>query len=455
MFYRLKQFILLIGDLTTLYIGLYLGVTLRFFSVPGDRFTRLLSPFTLLFTVAVVIMFIIGLYDVGRARNTARFFQNIVISAAIWFVLSVIFFYADPTATVSPKTTLFLTTISGFGLLSVWRAIYNRFLSKNLLRTPIVFVGFNDEIRELVEVIVKNPERGYIAAGIVASTNGGLSLPFGDTLEDLIKQTNGNYPGIIVTSEHAASKPEILRQLYQALFQQVSIIPLAEFYENFFRRIPPFTFTEDWFITHLKEQTRKMYDRFRIIADVFIAVLTGIFFLFTFPFIALAVKLSSSGPIFFTQKRIGRNGQIFSIIKYRTMKALDKSGSAETSGPQYAKVNDDRITGVGKFLRRTRLDEIPQFWNILRGEMAVVGPRPERPEFVEVLIKQMPFYSLRHLVKPGITGWAQLQHSYYGTIEENLVKLQYDLYYIKNRGPLLDIAIILRTFSVLLRFMGR
>jgi len=152
---------------------------------------------------------------------------------------------------------------------------------------------------------------------------------------------------------------------------------------------------------------------------------------------------------------VGRNGKIFKVHKYRTMRALSADGGAELNGPQWANDKDERITAVGKFLRRTRLDEIPQFINILRGEMSIIGPRPERPQFVEQLKEKMPFYDLRHLVKPGLTGWAQLHESYYGTMDENLKKLEYDLYYIKNRSWLLDGIILLRTINVLMRMIGR
>lgn len=198
-----------------------------------------------------------------------------------------------------------------------------------------------------------------------------------------------------------------------------------------------------------------MYDRFRLLADYLAAIIIGIFFIITFPFVATAIKLNSKGSIFFRQARVGRNGKIFLIYKYRTMKSLNADGSAETNGPQYASEKDSRITTVGKFLRATRLDEIPQFINIFKNEMGLIGPRPERPEFVQKLTELMPFYPLRHLVKPGLSGWAQLQRGYYGTLDENLGKLEYDLFYIKNRGPLLDIAIVLKTFSVILGMIGR
>ena len=198
-----------------------------------------------------------------------------------------------------------------------------------------------------------------------------------------------------------------------------------------------------------------MYDRFRILVDYILAFFMGLVCACLFPFIALLIKLDSRGAIFFRQTRVGRNGRLFTIYKFRTMQSLTKEGSAELAGPRFASVNDARITRVGQFLRKTRLDELPQCFNILKGEMSLIGPRPERPEFVDKLTAEMPFYSLRHLLKPGLTGWAQIHRSYYGNIEENLFKLQYDLFYLKNRGFILDCVIILRTINTLLRFAGR
>ncbi len=455
MFFRLKQLILLAGDLCALYAGLYLGVTVRYLHWPDATIINLIGPLTLLFALAVIILFIIGFYDIGKARNTSAFFQKIILTAGIWLIISILFFYTNPNATVSPKTTLLLIAICGFGSLATWRALYNHFLSANLLRTPVIFVGFNHEIEELADVMMKVPERGYMVSGLVTDVDTGLNLPTAETLDDLIKKNNDAYPNLIVISEQASNNATLLNSLYRALNQQVGIIPLAEFYENFFKRIPPYTFSEYWFVTHLNEQTKKIYDRFRILFDISITLIMGAVFVVVFPFIALITKITSPGPIFFTQMRVGRMGKSFRIYKFRTMRALTAGGSAELQGPQYAAFNDTRITLFGNFLRKSRLDELPQFINILKGEMAVIGPRPERPEFVEKLTVAMPFYPLRHLVKPGITGWAQLQKSYYGTIEENLVKLEYDLYYIKNRSLILDVVIILRTFEVLLRMMGR
>lgn len=447
--YRLKQLTILIGDLILLYLGLYLGVFLRYLNSPAaTEISNLINPFSVLFVLAITIIFIAGLYDLGQAKNNLEFFKKISIVASIWTMLGVFYFYIFGDNQINPKTILILTALIGFGLIALWRYFYNSFISFNILKTRVAFIGYSPAIKQIMEVIIAKPQIGYEIIGVVSSAPCEIK-----TTPD-IKSLNSQ-PDLIVLDFNYQKNDLQTKELYQNIFKQTSIIELADFYEIIFRRLPPFTFSESWFLTKFQEQSKKMYDRFRLISDYLAAVIIGVFFLLTFPIISLAIKLNSSGPIFFRQARVGRNGKIFFIYKYRTMKALNTDGSAETNGPQYAKEKDQRITTVGKFLRATRLDEIPQFINIFKNEMGLIGPRPERPEFVQKLTELMPFYPLRHLVKPGLSGWAQLQRGYYGTLDENLGKLEYDLFYIKNRGPLLDIAIVLKTFSVILGMIGR
>lgn len=446
---------LLIGDLLALYAGLFVAAAVRFWRLtPGDLFATLAIAFFWLFALAAVTMFIVGLYDIGRSRNSVAFFQKIGVSAAIWTLLGVIYFYINPRATLTPKTLLVLTTIFGFGLLALWRFLYNRFLSTTIWQTTVAFAGITPEVEELIELFAKEPERGFITLGVIGQAAHASALS-ATTLRELVSKTGGRTPEIIVIAPHLTGSSTLNQELYQVLFKQVGIIELAAFYETVFRRVPPFTFSESWFVTHLSEQRKKMYDRFRFLADYTAGFVMAAITIVTFPLVALGIKLTSSGPIFFKQERVGRGGKKFFMHKYRTMQALTKEGSAELSGPQWASHNDSRITPFGKFLRRTRIDEWPQFVNLLRGDMSLIGPRPERPEFVQQLTGEMPFYMLRHLIKPGLTGWAQLQRSYYGSVSENLQKLEYDLYYVKNRGAWLDLAITLRTLSVLATFSGR
>lgn len=449
--YRLKQLTILLGDLILLFTGLYLGVFFRYLDRPtADIISNLINPFTILFLLAITIIFITGLYDQGRSKNNLEFFKKIINAAIVWTILGVFYFYIFGGSQINPKTILILTAVFGFGLIALWRYFYNRFVSVNILKTKVAFIGYSPEIKRIIEIITDKPQIGYEVVGIIETNNLASNIGAVSSLKKL------QYKPDLIVLEFNYQKDELLiKELYQNIFKQTSIIELADFYEIIFRRLPPFTFSESWFLTKFQEQSKKMYDRFRLLTDYIAAVIIAIFFVTTFPLIAIIIKLNSKGPIFFRQARVGRNGKIFFIYKYRTMKALSADGSAETHGPQYASEKDQRITAVGKFLRATRLDEIPQFINIFKNEMGLIGPRPERPEFVEKLTELMPFYPLRHLVKPGCTGWAQLQRGYYGTLDENLGKLEYDLFYIKNRGPLLDFAIILKTFSVILGMIGR
>lgn len=457
MYYRIKQLMILVGDMLAMYAGMFLALLIRYQGIPLTSAVLPLAYYaSFLFAVAVVILFIAGLYDIGQSKNNRTQFIKIGLSGLAWMLISIIFFYSRSAADITPKTTLALITLCSFSLIAVWRAFYNRFLSASFLKTNIIFAGITPETIELINLLTKQPQHGYHVLGYVASLNSRLTdspLPQAETISELIKQTT--QPEMIIIAPQLTGNQAVLSDLYQAIFQQVSVITLADFYEQIFGRVPPLTFSEAWFVINLREQQKKIYDRARIIFDNLVAIIMGLVFIITFPFVALAIKLSSPGPILFKQTRIGRGEQPFTIFKYRTMQALTVNGSAEMNGPQFASVGDVRITSIGSFLRSTRIDELPQFWNILRGEMALIGPRPERPEFVAELKREMPFYALRHLIKPGLTGWAQLHHSYYGTISENLLKLQYDLFYIKNRGLLIDLSITLKTISVLVRFMGR
>ncbi|MFA7653555.1 MAG: sugar transferase [Candidatus Magasanikbacteria bacterium] len=455
---RLKQITLIAGDLVALLLGLFLALSERYLFSHGSPDTALLWPMLQLFIGAVVVMFVAGLYDIGQNRNNRTFFQKIIIAGGSWIILGILYFYLRPSIGVSPKTILILTALNGFGILTLWRYLYNRFLSTGILKINVAFTGVTTEILELIKLIETEPARGYQVIGFISAESLPAQLNHyqtAPTLKLLLQKNNSQVPQIIVTAPMLYKNVQLLKELYEQLFSQATVVTLAKFYEEIMGRIPPFTFSEGWFLNNLNEQQKKIYDRSRIIIDSILAVIMAIFFGITFPFIYWAIRFTSPGPIFFRQARVGRNGTIFYIYKYRTMKALNADGSAETDGAKFAAKNDIRITAVGKFLRQTRLDEIPQFINIFKNEMAIVGPRPERPEFVAELTRQMPFYSLRHLIKPGLTGWAQVQNSYYSTLEESLRKLEYDLFYIKNRAFWLDMAIILRTINTVLGMRGR
>ena len=250
----------------------------------------------------------------------------------------------------------------------------------------------------------------------------------------------------VVTCIGGKISEEAMRQLMECLSLGVRVSDFANFVERNFFQVPVENIRAEWFLQADLELTQPLYLGLKRGTDIATALLGLVIGGPLLLLAAVAIKLESRGPAFYSQVRAGLHNRPFRILKLRSMR-LD----AEKDGPRWARSSDHRVTRVGAFLRRTRLDEVPQFWNILRGEMSVVGPRPERPEFVEKLAGEIPFYNQRHLVKPGLSGWAQINYPYGASVEDALSKLKYDLYYIKNSSPGLDLQIILRTLGAMMR----
>lgn len=243
--------------------------------------------------------------------------------------------------------------------------------------------------------------------------------------------------------------------LFSILTSGATIIDLEEFYERTLNKVSPEMLNDPWFIRNLESMTRDVYLVSKRILDTAIALIGLALFLPIIALAAAAIKLDSKGPVLYKQQRVGKDGKPFIIYKLRTMQALAPDGSAEPEGPQWAEPGTDpRVTRVGRILRRWRIDELPQLWNVLKGDMSFVGPRPERPEFVAELSKRIPYYNMRHLVRPGMTGWAQINYGYGRSIEDARIKLQYDIYYARNRSIVLDLAIILKSIKTLFTTTG-
>ena len=459
--YRIKQLILILGDLGSFYIGLWVALALRHLSTPTlDYYIDHISPFFWIFLLWVVVNFINGILDLEKVRPTITFYRRVLESGFIAGLIGIAFFYIfRNTLVLTPKTILGLPVLFGYGCSVLWRQLYMYAFGKYKLQTNVLFIGYSKEVNDLLAVMKEQPERGYHCAAIVD--------PQIDKLEgypeiDTYKQLKTIRPIIstknikmVVISPHLKQHEETLRELYELLFWSVQLTDLSGFYQVLTGRIPPSTFSEGWFLEHLRNQRQPGYTFLRRMVDyVAGTILLALLILFT-PIVALAIKLSSKGPVFYSQDRIGEKGQRFRLHKFRSMYSLSDDGSAETDGVEFAKVNDERITAVGKVLRKTRIDEWPQAINLLRGDVTLIGPRPERPQIVRDLEERMPCYSLRHIIRPGITGWAQVHQHYTDNLETSLEKLQFDLFYIKNRSFLLDLSILLRTINVVFRMMGQ
>lgn len=270
--------------------------------------------------------------------------------------------------------------------------------------------------------------------------------------KELESELDKSWSAIIVGLHPSSMTPELVSTLMGARLAGNFVLDLSEFYEMMWRKVPVEYLQPYWFVFEkgFYLLSNPFGSRLKRLTDVFLSILL---FLITWPIILLAmimIGIDSKGPIFYRQTRTGKNNEPFSILKFRSMTV-----NAEAKGAQWAQANDSRVTRVGRWIRLTRIDELPQLWNVLRGDMSFIGPRPERPEFNEELEKQIPYYRLRYLVRPGISGWAQTRYPYGASIEDAREKLCYDLFYIKNYSLLLDISIILKTVKVVLFGKGR
>ena len=318
----------------------------------------------------------------------------------------------------------------------------------------MIIVGARSAPLELARTIVQSPELGYNVVALFELN--GKSVPewvsdsgilIGKNLSQLRKIIKEREINSVVVSNELY--PKVFGSLYRIIPAGADFYNLATFWEELNRSIPISEANEIWFLDNLRGVRKRLYEVRKRIMDVIFSIGFGVFVALLLPFIALGIKLSGSGPIFYKQRRVGKDGKIFEIIKFRTMVP-----NAEKSGAKWAKKDDPRVTKFGKFLRVTRLDELPQLSNVLKGDMSFIGPRPERPEFVGRLSKKIPHYNLRHLIRPGLSGWAQVNYPYGASEEDAWKKLRYDLYYLKNRSLLLDVEIFLKTIRVVISRKG-
>lgn len=276
--------------------------------------------------------------------------------------------------------------------------------------------------------------------------------PVKSSIADLDVQLNKLWSGVVVGVRSSQVSSDVLQILMQAKFSGHGVMDLGRFYEKHWLKVPVYFLDPEWFISSegFESISHPVALRVKRIFDIILSIVIFVPALPLMLLTAVLVKLESPGPVIYKQIRTGKNGHLFSIYKFRSMRS-----DAEKDGAKWAQKNDSRITRVGKFIRLTRLDELPQLWNVLKGDMSFVGPRPERPEFNEMLAKEIPFYNLRHMMQPGLTGWAQVLYPYGASVDDSREKLQYELYYAKHYNLMMDLIIFLKTIRVVLFGRGR
>ncbi len=441
MFKRLKQIILLAGDFFFLNLALFLALALRYPQETWrENFTGHLPYFLVVFLIWLVFFYINDLYNLNLGLRRRKFFLQTMSAAGLSSLFSIIYFYLNVQSTIAPKTNLFIFIAIFILLFFIWRSLYQAVVKSVLPKNNLAIIGQNEYTTKILQELENNPGAGYATALIFKNA---------DEVESLVSLVKEKNIKTIVLCDDFGQSEKTREALFDCLAFNLSFFDYPGFYELLSGKVPVEAIGPSWFLDNIKEGERNYFNFLKRITDFTGALIIFIISLPFWPLIALIIKMGSRGPVLFKQARYGQNEKIFKILKFRTMRINNNDGAPTEEG-------DKRITSFGNFLRKTRLDEIPQVINILKGEMSFIGPRPERPEIVAELEKQIPFYKTRLLIKPGISGWDQVSGIYHSpSLEDTLEKLQYDLFYLKHRSLYLDLAITLKTIATVLGRGGR
>ena len=419
---------IILGDLVSFCIAMMTTIGLRVNTEITSKIATIhMEAFLILYFSWALIFYLFGLYDIFNIKPNIPHLKRFGWAIITVFVWGIVFFYIFPSFGIAPKTNLvILTSIFGILSFSIRRLIY----VLNLNQKKAILVGDEKFLGELSDKIKQNPQIGL------------KIISYNEDSRSIFEKYHNIRRSIFILDKNnfEFNEPEIQK----ILSNKNEILDVANAYEKYLYKIPVDYVSSSWIIENInfkKDISYSILSRFfEVIFSVFALILTAPLLLLVFVFI----KLEDGGPIFYTQKRIGLNGKKFNIYKLRSMKE-----NSEKDGAMWSLEKDPRVTKIGKVIRKLHIDEIPQMINIIKGDIGLVGPRSERPEFVEILEKEIPHYSMRHSIKPGFTGWAQIKYHYARSTQESKEKFEYDLYYIKNRNIFMDFGIFLRTLQII------
>lgn len=429
----------------------------------------LLGGQTILFQTAVILKALLititcqaclyynDLYDLKVTDTLTELGIRLLQALGAAAILLAIIYFVFPDFIISEG--IFIISIAFIIVLIVsWRIGYTRILSLGLFNQKIIILGSSDTAVEISKEIQEKKDSGYEIASIVSKNQ--FSEDLCDVNLDMVCQHT--YDNICEISEQLKVKKIVvalkekrgafpIKELLKCRVKGIDILEGSTFYEMLTGKLIVEQINPSWLIFSEGFQKSRIQKLVKRSIDLVISLSMLVLLLPLIVLVAIIIKLESKGPVLFSQERVGENRKAYMVHKFRSM----RSDAEENTGPVWAKENDDRITRVGEFIRKTRIDEIPQLWNVLRGEMSFVGPRPEREHFVQQLERIIPYYGERFTVKPGLTGWAQVSYGYGATVEDAVEKLNYDLFYIKNMSILMDIMIVARTVKTVIFGMGR
>ena len=406
-------------------------------------------------TFCLAAFYLFDLYDFIVMHDRRELVLRLVQALGLAWIALALAFYGFPQLMLGRGISLIALPLA-LGLMVSWRVSIHWLLGHPDFGEKILIVGSGPLAVEVAREMLDRPDAGYRIAGFVGSDPELLGkslinpkvIGLTSELEEVVAREN--IDRIIVAMGERRGQLPTNELLQLSLTGKVNIEEGASFYERVTGRVSLNMIRPSWLIFSSRGRQARIAGIARNVVHRLVAVVGGVVSLPIAFVTAILIKIDSTGPVLYRQERVGKNGAPFTVLKFRSMRT-----DAETAGPVWASEHDDRTTRVGKIIRKLRIDEIPQFWNIMRGEMDFVGPRPERPHFVSQLAEEIPYYQQRHLIAPGLTGWAQIKYPYGASIEDARQKLQYDLYYIKNQSLVLDAIVLFETIKIILFGRGR
>jgi lipopolysaccharide/colanic/teichoic acid biosynthesis glycosyltransferase len=433
-----EAILLLLGDILCLVTALWLTLFLRFREAPDSAlFQKVLLPFSILFIAWLGVFYVFGLYGKHTLLFKSRLPALLLRAQIANAFLAALFFYLAPFVTIAPKTILLIAVVLSFLFILFWRAILVPSLGFRK-RQRAILIGEGDEKDELLNEVRGNTRYPF---NFVSSLNLD-KIDCADFEGEVLRNIHEGKVSVVVLDFASEKIDPVLPHFFDLLFSRVRFLDINTVYEDIFDRVPLSTLRHAWVLKNISGASQKTYDMLKRAMDLTISVVLGGLTLLLYPVVFMLIKFTDGGPVFVVQERVGRGNRIVSIYKFRTMKLQGA----------------EQITRVGHFLRKSRIDELPQLFNVLRGDLSLIGPRPELAHLAKLYEEKIPYYNIRHLIKPGLSGWAQIHMDKPPKFEvcynETKEKLSYDLYYIKHRSLLSDVKIGLFTIKTLLSRSG-
>lgn len=442
-----EHLLLLAGDILIFVASLWITLALRYLAPPSAGFFELhLVPFSMLFFAWVVVFFLSGLYGRHTRIFRSRLTTLILASQFINMVIAALFFFLVPAFGIAPKTILVLYLVVSFLLIFAWRGLIFPYLPRN--RPKGILIATGPDAMALADEVRTDRHAAFTFDHVIDTE----IAPTHEIIQRACRVAEQEDISFLVADFSHEAVSASLPIIYNSVFnkRRFALIDAADLYEELFERVPLSLISYEWVLANISAS--RVYDAVKRGIDIAAALVLGVLSLVLYPLVYVAIKLDDRGPIFITQERVGRYQAPTKVMKFRSMTGND-GGQYGDSGKSKL-----RVTRVGRLLRTLRIDELPQIWSVLAGDLSFVGPRPELPALASQYDARIPYYNARYLIAPGLTGWAQIKHDrhpHHGTaVDETKEKLSYDLYYLKHRSLMLDIFIMLQTVRIVLTGRG-